>query len=111
MSLYEAIATGEFVDGQICRTCKDFIDEADAFRPDPDWDRTAVLAKLAQFELHQGHVHSGEFSDCAHRDEPCEMDCDCAEDPWSDLACSLCGSRAKGNRYDVILIKEKGKEE
>jgi hypothetical protein len=101
----EALDTGNFHAGKACVDCYYTLANGEPSTSHPDWDVAQFDRTCAEWDITLGHLHDGEWSDCVHKGEPCEEDCDCEYDSFSTLACDVCGSTLHGAREDVIMIK------
>jgi hypothetical protein len=100
----EALDSGNFYQGKACIDCTLALANGEN-GADSEWNLTAFEATCAEYEVTLGHLHDGEYSECAHKGEPCEVDCDCDRTEFSTSACDVCGSTLHGTRFDVIMIK------
>lgn len=103
----EALETGNFVAGSVCVDCLFILANGDWPEVGENWTQAqqdAATSTLADYEVSLGHLHSGEWSECYHKGEPCGDDCDCEQNTFSYSPCSVCNSTLAGSRDDVTMV-------
>lgn len=103
----DALDTGNFIAGSVCVDCLFILTNGDWPTVGENWTQAqqdAAESVLNDYDVTLGHLHSGEWSKCFHKDEPCEDDCDCTHTTFSNSRCYLCESTLAGSRDDVTMI-------
>lgn len=105
----EALDTGNFIAGSVCVDCLFGIANGEWPTVGENWTQAQQDSSdsvLAAYDVTLGHLHSGEWSNCHHKDEPCEEDCECEQTTFSSARCDVCRSTLSGSRDDVIMVNK-----